>query len=279
MSKYKLISFDMDDTLLNSKKELPEKNLEMINKAFDCGKEVILSTGRCVALLKPYIEQIPRLRYINCSSGALVYDLKQNKEIYSNKISIENINKILDVAKLEDNMVSIQTTFPVIQQNDFYNMERYGMEKYMPAFEKWATKVEDVRAFYKENGFPATKINLYHTTPEGRARTRERLEELGLVMIDAEAASLEISAAGVTKAVGLKKLCEYLGISIEETIAVGDANNDLDILKKAGLSVAMGNANDAVKEICDVTVRDCDHDGCAEAIEKYLLSDEIRVKR
>ena len=66
-------------------------------------------------------------------------------------------------------------------------------------------------------------------------------------------------------------MCEFLDIPMEQTIAVGDADNDIDILTAAGLSIAMGNANETVKSICDVVVGDCDHDGCAEAIRRYLL--------
>ena len=91
------------------------------------------------------------------------------------------------------------------------------------------------------------------------------------MLANAETTSLEISAKNTTKGLGLQKLCEHLGISIDEAIAVGDADNDLDVLKRAGLSVAMGNANDNVKKIADVVVEDCDHDGCVQAIEKYLL--------
>ena len=69
------------------------------------------------------------------------------------------------------------------------------------------------------------------------------------------------------------QLCEYLGIPVEETIAVGDADNDIEVLKTAGLAIAMGNAAEHVKAIADVMVADCDHDGCAEAIGKYLLGD------
>ena len=90
-------------------------------------------------------------------------------------------------------------------------------------------------------------------------------------MAYSEISSLEISAQGVDKGVGLKKLCEYLDIPIDQTIAVGDADNDLGALKYAGLAIAMGNANEHVKKIADVIVADCDHEGCAEAIETYLL--------
>ena len=271
MSKYKLISFDMDGTLLNSNKEISPDSLEWIKRAVESGKEVILSTGRCVAELSDYIEQIPGLRYINCVSGALVYDFKEKKEIYSNAIPVEKVKKILEMAKLEDSMLHIMRNDSIVQQCDYENMKHFQMDKYIPLFEKVAAKVEDIHRFYEENPFPVEKLNIYHATPEARDRTKERLAELGLVLVNAEETSVEISAKGVTKGVGLMKLCEHLGILIEETIAVGDSDNDIEILRIAGLSVAMGNANDTVKNICDVTVADCDHGGCAETIKQYLM--------
>lgn len=273
MGKYKLISFDMDGTLLNSNKEILPKSLEMIQKAVDSGKEVILSTGRCVAELSDYIGQIPGLRYINCSSGALVYDLKENKEIYSNAIPVEKVKKILDIARLEDCMPHIMTKESIVQQCDFENMAHFKMSNYIPLYDKVATKVDNLWKFYEDNSFPVEKFNIYHVNPEERDRAKERLKDPDLVLVNAEETSVEISAKGATKGVGLIKLCEYLGISIEETIAVGDSDNDIEVLKIAGLSVAMGNSNDTVKEMCDVMVADCDCDGCAEAIEKYLLAD------
>ena len=114
-------------------------------------------------------------------------------------------------------------------------------------------------------------MNLYHATAEGRERTRKRLAGLDLVLADAEKTALECSATGVTKGTGLLRLCEYLGVEPEETIAVGDADNDLNILETAGLAIAVGNANEHVKAVAAVVVNDCDHDGCAEAIDKYLL--------
>ena len=91
-------------------------------------------------------------------------------------------------------------------------------------------------------------------------------------MKNSEATGLEMNAKGVDKGTGLKQLCKHLGISIDETIVVGDADNDKEALGVAGLAIAMGNAKESVKEIADVIVSDNDHDGCAEAIEKYLMS-------
>lgn len=243
----------------------------MIDKALDAGKEVILSTGRSVAELKEYIAQLPGIRYINCCSGAMCYDLKENKSVYSNRISIDDIKKIMKIAALEDVMIQFLTKDSIVQRNQFERLDYYKMGKYIPLFESVAKKVENIYKYYEENPFSAEKINLYHVTPEARERTRRRLNGIEVMMVDAEKTSLELSAFGVSKGIGLESLCQYLNIPIEETIAVGDADNDIEILKTAGLSVAMGNANEKVKSICDVQVTDCDNDGCAEAIEKYLL--------
>jgi len=62
-----------------------------------------------------------------------------------------------------------------------------------------------------------------------------------------------------------------MGISIEEAIAVGDEGNDVAMIRAAGLGVAMGNAPDWIKVEADYVTADCDHDGVAEVIEKFLL--------
>lgn len=271
MGQYKLIAFDMDGTLLNSKKEIRKETLKAIDKAFDAGKEVILCTGRCIAELKDYIGQIPRLRYVVGTSGALVYDVKENNEIYMQAISIEQVHEILEVAKTVDAMPHILTHESIVAGKDFENMEHFDMKIYIPLFDRAATKVEDIFRYYNEHEMPVAKLNLYHVSPKEREKSKEKLKDMDLVLADAERTSVEISASGTTKGTGLEQLCKYLGITMDDVIAVGDADNDIDVLRKAGLSIAMGNANETVKSICDVIVSDCDSDGCVEAIERYLL--------
>ncbi|WP_455953841.1 HAD hydrolase family protein [Blautia sp.] len=96
---------------------------------------------------------------------------------------------------------------------------------------------------------------------------------LDVELADAETTSLEISTKGIHKEIGLSRLCEYLHIPLSQTIVVGDADNDAAALQAAGLPVAMANAKDRIKALADViTMQDNDHDGCAEVIQKYLLS-------
>ena len=93
-----------------------------------------------------------------------------------------------------------------------------------------------------------------------------------MVITNAERSSLEFSAPGIDKGTGLARLAELLGVDEAAAISVGDAENDLAMLRSAGLGVAMGNAIPAAVEAADVQVSDNDHDGVAEAIERYLLA-------
>lgn len=270
MSKYKLIAFDMDGTLLNSQKEISKPTVIALNKAINYKKYVVLSTGRAIVELSDYKDELSNLQYGICESGALVYDFKNQKIIHQDTIPLPIIKKILDIACHKDIMIHLLTNGnSVICKDDLDKMKKYNMDIYKPMFTRVATTIEDICDYAKKN--KVEKINLYHTTPDDRKKTYETLKNLPLSFALAETTSLEITSLNVTKAKGLKVLCNYLNIDIAESIAVGDSNNDLDILKTAGLAIAMNNANDNIKSVCDIIVNDNDHDGCKEAIENYLL--------
>ena len=82
---------------------------------------------------------------------------------------------------------------------------------------------------------------------------------------------MELNAPGISKGRGLMALAERLGLALDEVMAVGDSGNDLTMLEAAGLGVAMGNATEEIKQAADVITADNNHDGVAEAIEKYVL--------
>ena len=277
MEQYKLIAFDMDGTLLNSQKKITDKTCEAIQKAIDAGIIVILNTGRCVAELEEYMEVLKNIQYINSTSGALVYDRKSNKDIYSSALDVDTVKAILDIVSSKNVMIDFLTRESIVQRDKIEKMEQYRMEVYRDMFERVTVKWEDICGQYREKPFPVAKLNIYHTSEEARNYTRQRIEELqlGVEMVNAETTSLEISAKGIDKGIGLEKLCQYLNISLSQTIVVGDADNDIGAMKKAGLAVAMGNANERIKELADVMVADNDHDGCREVIEKYIFAKDI----
>lgn len=272
MSQYELIAFDMDGTLLDSGKKIRQDSIEMINKAVSAGKITALSTGRCIPELKAYRSRLSSLQYIISMSGALVFDAKTNKEIYSCSLPTSIIRTILREVKDMDLMIHmLSATDSIVQKDKVTHMADYHMGIYQTMFEEITVKPADIHTFYDQNPIPLYKLNLYFKSRQERTHVKERLAPLGLSLAYAEETSLECSAPDVSKGHGLKQLCDYLHLSIAKTIAVGDADNDLDILKQAGLAVAMGNANENVKKIADVIVSDNDHGGCAEVVREYLL--------
>ena len=114
------------------------------------------------------------------------------------------------------------------------------------------------------------KINLYFRTPEEREETRRRMEHLCFSMAYAEDASLEISPPGVNKGTGLLALRRILGVPKEDTAAIGDAENDLEMFREAGFTVAMRNAIGTVKEQADALTGDQDHNGVGQAVRMYF---------
>ena len=264
MSQYQLIAFDMDGTLLNSNKQISPETLNAIKRATDAGKTVILCT-----------EIIPGLRYLDCVSGACVYDLKEKKTLYSQVLDPGIVKKLMEFGMEEGAMIHVLSERSIVQKDQQSHMADFHMGIYQTMFDQITDKLENIYNSFCEEPFPVLKLNLYHRDEASRARTVERIKAASLetALALAESTSLECSAKGIDKGVGLKKLCEHLGLPLEQTIAVGDADNDTMALKTAGLAVAMGNATEPIKALADVIVADCDHNGCAEAIDKYLLAD------
>jgi HAD superfamily hydrolase (TIGR01484 family) len=82
---------------------------------------------------------------------------------------------------------------------------------------------------------------------------------------------LFINRTGIKKSYGLQLLCEHFNIPMDQTIAIGDENNDIDMIKMAGLGIAMGNATHRVKEVADEITETNEDNGVSLALEKYLL--------
>jgi len=118
---------------------------------------------------------------------------------------------------------------------------------------------------------PVEKLNLFFAADGEADAVYEQIKTLPVSITSHTARSLEINASGVSKARGLRALCGALDIDMSECIAIGDAQNDEEMLKAVGFKAAMANGSDRVKAIADVIAPDCDSDGVAAIIEQYFL--------
>lgn len=281
MQKYaeadiKLAALDMDGTLLNSDHETTPYTREVIHHAAEAGKIVALSTGRCLSELTEHFKSISDIRYAICENGACVYDAKEKTCIRQITISREDAEFVLDLADKYDvnrqMFINNQSYLECRNEEDF---KRFYIYDFVNVFRIGSVYVDDMRALFLEYPENVEKINIYFTNEAEREAFCREMEGKDLLIAGSVGMGIEISPNGANKGEGLQALCDYLHLSMEQSMAVGDGGNDVDIMKVAGLAVAMGNAIEEVIELADVVTEDCDHDGAAKAIERYMLGKKI----
>lgn len=277
MKKLKLIAFDMDGTLLNSRKQITERTIRAARRAAEAGKILAFNSGRSLMEMRGYFQLLPEFSYSLCCNGSFIHEIATGRNTVCGEITRETAEILMgEIIPLEDTLPQFATVDgSYVARSDLDKLGPFGMGPYRPLFESVMTKVDDLHAFFRSQPAPVVKLNIFHREPEARERTITRITERGLPVeyVRSEITSVEITGAGVSKGNALLKLCGLLGIDPSEAIAVGDGDNDLTALKAAGFAIAMANGTGSVLREADAVVADCDHDGCAEAIEKYLLDD------
>ncbi|MBR1408450.1 MAG: HAD family phosphatase [Clostridia bacterium] len=270
---YSLIAFDMDGTLLDSEKQLHGPVLEAIALALAKGKRVALATGRTRSELEPYRTALDAVPLGILASGAILYDFRAERTLWRATFTAEQLACLERAAQQEDALILVKRDAGLLLEEDaLQRWSRNENAKEAALFWSNADYTRDLRAYLRSGPLGVEKVNLCHASAEARARTKKRLEGSGFETAESNRAVLEVSPPGVDKGSALLRLCELVGVRPEESIAVGDADNDLPMLRAAGLGIAMGNAAPAVKAAAGAAVSDCDHDGCKEAIRRYLLS-------
>ena len=268
---YKILALDMDGTLLNSQKKISPKTEKAISELSKRGVIVAVSTGRGVAELQDYKDELKFMHYGVTSSGGAVYDFFNKKAVRTHCIPANIAYEIIDAGISERAMIHILgLTSSVMRDEDIKNAADFQMSIYAPMYDRICTRCNDFKNYVSENPGEIIKINLYHRSPDSRQRNFERLKHLDLTFAFAETTALEMSPKGVSKASGLIELCDFLKIDIAETVAVGDAPNDIEVLKTAGIAAVMGNATAEIKKLADFVTDDNDHDGIVKVIEKYF---------
>ena len=269
---YRLLAMDIDGTVLNSEKVITPRTEAAIRAAIAAGKDVFFATGRSPMEVKKELSAFPEMNYAMFVSGALVRDLKTGETVHSVHIPFPIVEKILDIGEKSRGFLGIYAGNNVYAEKKYRgHMGEYGCKCFEELYERCTIWVDDLREAAQEHREEVHKINFYFGNEEDYLACGEELKKLPVTRASGIPHNDEVSPCGVNKGEALLAMCEKLGIPVSETIAVGDQTNDLEMIRAAGLGVAMGNATEEVKAAADVITADCDHDGVAEIIEKYLL--------
>lgn len=277
MNAVKLIALDLDGTLFNSQSQISAHNIDTIKKANEAGATVVISTGRPYSGL-PF-EQLKGsgIRFAITTNGSAIYEIESGKCLFEEAMDEDIILPILDFLLKKD-----------IHMDAFIGGKGYTPVQCVAAGQKLANppalkhyilntrvRVDNLPLFIHENHLKVQKMTL-NFYPEGgifkdREEVRKYLESNPAVTtVSGGYNNLEFTRADVNKGVGLQKMAQLLDIPVAQTMAVGDTENDLAIIRAAGVGVAMGNATAAVKSAADYITTSNDEDGVAAAIAHFL---------
>lgn len=268
----KLLALDMDGTLLTSKKAVSRRTQDALCRLAARGIALALCTGRNAdEALWSLGGTTGPIRYGVLVSGALTYDFETKRALEAHPIAAPVAEAIVRAAAAEEAMAAL--IYPdacICRAEDASHMDLFHMGIYQSMYQGVYHFADNLAGYIEEHPQDIVKAEVYHRSTESRARTRRRIEGLGVRLADAETTSLECSPEGISKAEGLEALSRELGIPLSDMAVAGDAANDLDALRAAGCAIAMGNAIPEVKKIADLVVADNDHDGIAEAAKRLF---------
>ena len=275
----RLIAFDLDGTFLNDSKEIPEENLQALEKAAERGIAVVPATGRLYPALPHELRELPFMRYYILINGAKVYDAREDKVLFSaelpNELAIalfsyaEEIGCLYDCYLHDKGLMSrgLYDALDEIVENKIYL-------EYMKSIRK---PVENLKELIREDGGPVQKVQYFFKDMEERKRQLATLADRfpGTKVTSSVPMNIEINAANASKGPALEALCKHLGFTAENASAFGDNTNDLNMVQAAGRGVAMKNSDAVLIAAADIiTPFDNNEAGVGRMIMEYLKDGE-----
>ena len=270
----KLIAFDLDGTLLDDRKGLPERNRRALEAAGEAGILLVPATGRIPAGMPESLRGLKGLRWGILSNGAELYDFEEERIAVREEIDLDTALTVLDYAE------SLGLRYDCYQDNWGYMTAPMLRETLSIVTDpgirdlllRLRRPVPELRAYLREKGESLQKLQLYFDDPAQRERLLRELPERfpALSVTSSLPFNIEINSARANKGRALETLCGLLGLRREETVAFGDGSNDLMLLRSAGLGVAMANAFPEVRAAADRITGTNNDAGVAQVLEELL---------
>lgn len=270
---YKAVAFDMDGTLLNNQREILPETVAAIEKVKQKGIKVILVTGRHHSVIYSYYHQLKLDTPAICCNGTYLYDF--TKQVYFDARPLSKAQ-----AKVLLGLVNQYNIHTLLYTDKFMTYE--VLDDHLEGLFKWVEslpkslqpEIKKVDSFIdvidqsKEVFKFATSS---HDIPALKAFS-EAVETQGEFECEWSWINrADVALKGNSKGNGLANWAKHEGIPLAQIVAFGDSYNDLSMLKEAGLGVAMGNADDAIKAQADRVIGDNNRPSIAEELARLFL--------
>ena len=270
----KMAGFDLDGTLLTDRKELTSRTRKALEKAIQKGVIVLVATGRPWMGVPEELQNLQGMRYALTSNGARVIDTGRNKVLFEHLLEPGPAKKALEICGKYDTLQEIYFDGQgYAQAEKMKYVERYHRNPSMCEYtRKTRIPVEDLYSLLEQENRGLDKVQALFADMDERRRAWEELSmEEDLELVGSLGYNIEINARGVNKGTALVELGRMLGIKREEIMACGDGDNDTAMLREVGFGVAMGNAEEEIKQAADYVTLTNEDEGVAYAIEKFIL--------
>ena len=271
--KIELIGTDLDGTLLTDDKTLSPATVNAVKKAYAAGIHIVPITGRPLKGIPACVREREEIEYIIASNGAHIYDVKNDRDIYSGAIDSEKSRALIDRLRKLDCMFEpfadgagyaekdvfdyYIKTFRGTPLEDYFFSSRIVCERYEELFDGKSRRADEIFINCADEAIRESVIKI--TNDLG-----------GLQYCNLGDRFIEVTKAGTDKGTALAKICAHLGISVDNTIAFGDGENDLQFMQTAGISVAMENAFPVIKNAADIITKSNNDDGVAAILNEIL---------
>jgi hydroxymethylpyrimidine pyrophosphatase-like HAD family hydrolase len=276
--RYRLLALDLDGTLLNTERQIPEANLRAIEAAVREGVVIALVTGRRFPSVRRYLEPLGPETFAVVNSGAIIRRGLEGPILRKSLLPLDCAHRVLALAD-EEGMEPVIHDGPDAEGHlvlrtsarSVTSMGRYLHQTSPPPI--WVDSLRVDRS----------PVQIGFTGGVGEMRSFEKALALGLSSSghraslarteypEEDLALLDVLSLEATKAKALEFLASILGIDLSSTMAVGDNWNDLEMLEAAGLGVLMANADPELRSLGFAETGTNDECGVAYAIEQYLL--------
>lgn len=264
----KALVLDIDGTLTNSKKEITDNTRQAIWDAMLRGHKVVLASGRPTPGMRRYEEELELARYggyLLSFNGARIVECRSGEVVYQRNIPQGLLPGLYQFAGQRHMGLSVclgDTVISAFEPDEYITLEA-GIN---------GLPIRRVEHFVEFVDFDIHKCLMTAPGEQAAVYEKELQEQYGQMasIYRSEPYFVEVMPRDVTKASSLEKMLPILGVDRENVICCGDGYNDISMIRYAGLGVAMGNAQPAVKEAADYITASNDEDGIVQVIQKFM---------
>lgn len=267
----KLVAIDLDGTLLDSNSEISEVNRKAVQRISNEGAQVVIATGRGQFSVLEIFRELGVDGYLIGYNGAQISRIEQGT---ARLLASRSLDQPIIAAGFQQ---ALKHQITLVASNLGYSYRFVQAEQHQVIQEFQSTRpdlvrvsVEEMRKIAQDTDYSILKMAFTDLRKEKLLKVQAELAQGGIHAFFSDDNYIEVVADGVSKGAALEQLSESLGIERKETMAFGDQENDLELLKHAGVGVAMGNAMMKVRQAADVVAESNDDSGVGKMIAKYF---------